>query len=374
MLPASGANPNWGPVAPDHRYFGYSKPALSTLPADATAAQKISYTSVDDVLGPGEHRFFGTGYKRAEHRLTAIRISGGAGPGKVEAHAAVGYPADWSRKDGVDQRPHLSTVDAIVIGAQLSEMYLVHAYGVSREQARRMALRRLRVKAGTRPVEDELAGFPVTARAVSTRPVAAAGLFTTIIDCVLGTLRVRLEIRHETRRGVDRANETPGRFGSPEELLGDGRRRLFGEGYKAARQLIEDVTADFAEHSALASVRILPMGRANPVDEGLEARHRASASPIDCFVAGLQLGQVLLYGLDGIPRARSSTLWMRETVIELDVRRRPAAGPAIATAALDRLRLLENGGAETWRCADIVSGFHGIRFRCSVAHRLAQLP
>ncbi|HEU5160772.1 MAG TPA: AvrD family protein [Streptosporangiaceae bacterium] len=369
----------------------------------AEAAEKATYSSIssiDDVLGPGEERFFGAGFKRAEHSLTAVQITGADGVdrlGSVAARAAVGYPADWSRKAGIDQRPHLSTIDVIVIGAQLSEMLLAHAYGVDRARRRRMVLRRIHVKAGTRPVEDDLSDFPAAARVIGTRPVRAAAdtantaadtidgaggdaaidLYTTITECTVGTLRVRLEIRHE----MGRTNPAPGFFGSPDELLGDARLRLFGAGYKAGRQLIENIDVDSAGHAARACVRMLatrrPTGRADPGDglaaapgEGLEATHRAAASPIDGFVIGLQLGQLLLYELDRVPRARSNTLWMRETVIDLDLRRRPLPALAPTTAVLDQPRLLENSKGEKWRCADIVGEFQGIRLRCSVAHRL----
>jgi hypothetical protein len=89
---------------------------------------------------------------------------------------------------------------------------------------------------------------------------------------------------------------------------------------------------------------------------------------IDCFVTALQLGQVLLYELDGVSRAESSTLWMRKTVLEL-VTAKPVTGPIPAHVVLEDSTLL-NSRTGIWRSADIVTEFHGIRLRCSVAHQI----
>lgn len=327
-------------------------------------ASNLFLASIDEFLGPREHRFFGEGYKRAQHRMSAIRITtGDDGEGLVESRVSVAYPPDWSRKGGHDQRPHLSTVDVIVIGARLGEMYLAHARGLDAVRRSRSALRSVRVRAGTKPVENDLTDLVATARITE----SPGDLTTTTVECAVETMRVRLEIWHEAGDPV----REPGSYDSPEELLGDPSARLFGTGYQARRQLLENVEAEMNEPAARASVRVLHDPALPSLEEGLGVERRGSASAIDCFVVGLQLGQVLLYALDDVPRARSDTLWMRRTVLECDVPRPALGDPAPAVAVLENARLLGNGRGEVWRSADIVAEFHGIRMRCSVAHRLS---
>ncbi|MCO6004067.1 AvrD family protein [Actinoallomurus purpureus] len=334
------------------------------------ASTEVAGASIDEFLGPREWRFFGEGFKRARHRMSAVRITIGAdGSGQIESRASVAYPADWSRKGDVDQRPHLSTIDVIVIGAQLGEMYLAHTRRLDREQRRRMAVRRIRVKAGRRPVEDDLSGFPATAHVSGPLARCRNGhdLLTTTVECTVATMRVQLEICHE----AGRPDPGPGSYGSPQVLLGDAGSRLFGAGYKVRRQLVENVDVDPTAQTARAVVRVLLDAGATAPDEGLEGEHRASATVIDCFVAGLQLGQVLLYELDGVPRARSNTLWMRRTVLECAAPRPALENPTPVIAFLDDVRLLKNSKAETWRSADIVAELNGISMRCSVVHLLS---
>lgn len=333
---------------------------------NTTGTTRIEFhSSIDDALGPRERRFFGEGYRRARHRIHAVRLAGGEG-GDLTARAQVAYPADWSRKGEMDQPPHLSTIDVLVLGAETAELCLAHTLGLDDEARARARLVDVRIKAGTRPVEQELADFPVSARIIEIRPDGAdrANVLTTV-ESTVGTLRIRCRIRHESA-AVD---TSAGSYASPDQLLGDPRLRLYGEGFKGRGLLVEDVEVDHAVSGARALVRMVADPRAVP-SRGLDALHAAAASPIDCFVVGLQLGQLLLYGLDRVPRARSNTLWMRETVLELDPDRAPAARSGVADTRLELSRLLRDGKGRTWRSADIVAGLGGIRLRCSVAHSL----
>lgn len=338
------------------------------MSAIGAISPKSLHRSIDALLGPRENRFFGEGFKRAKHQLRQISVTSGPGQAsQTSARVSVSYPKDWSRKADKDQRPHLSTVDVLVIGARMSEIHLAHTLGLSEEQQARAVLQRARIKAGTSPVEDDLADFPAVAQVVATAPFDTAGeLFVSTVDCVVGTLRMRCEIRHEA--GVP--NPAAALFDSPYEVLGDPRAGLYGKGFTSRRQFVEDVELDPQTHTATAAVRVTAEEEAPLPAAGLDGAYHACASPVDAFVVGLQLGQVLLYALDGVPRASSNTLWMRETLLEPDPLRGPLPPTASATAWLERHKLLENSKAETWRSADIVGDFHGVRMRCSVAHRL----
>jgi len=322
------------------------------MAANSTAPGPALLGSIDDYLGPRAQRFFGEGFKRAEHRISEIRVVDGA----VSANVTVGYPADWSRKGDRDQRPHLSTVDVLVLGAWLAEIQLAQVSGLTPAQRADAVLIRADIKAGTTPVEDELSGFLVTAGSPVVTP-SSGGLVRSVFECVVGTLTLRCEIEHEP--GVP--NAEPAEFGTPEELLGEGGPRLFAEGHTSRRQFVEDVVADVAGVTADAAVRIETLGG---------TALSASALTVDTFVVGLQLGQLLLYELDSVSRARSNTLWMRRTVLDCARPAEPRAPRGPVTFRLENTKLLENSKGQVWRAADIVGEFQGVRLRCSVAHRL----
>src|ERR1700738_3999369 len=94
--------------------------------------QQLLLHSIDDYLGPAKNRFFSRGYQRADYEVYNLTvIPEGAGDAGATAGANLRYPADWSQKNGTDLRPHLSTVDALVLGVQLAELHLAHTYGLS---------------------------------------------------------------------------------------------------------------------------------------------------------------------------------------------------------------------------------------------------
>lgn len=95
----------------------------------------------------------------------------------------------------------------------------------------------------------------------------------------------------------------------------------------------------------------------------------AAVSMLDSFVTSLQLGQVLLYEADRVPRAESNTLWMRNTTISTDSPHRRAVGSfPVSVTLVDSRRIVARG--ETWRTATIFGACRGVQTRCAVAHRI----
>jgi hypothetical protein len=335
-----------------------------------TIGQRIRLDSIDDYLGPSETRFFSRGYQRAQYDVRDVAVTPADAPDAgVRAVVDVGYPADWSRKkDGTDLRPHLSTVDALVLGVQLAELHLAHGYGLDALTRTRMRLHKVVLRAGGAP-QEELADIPLAARLVGTEAVAGQpDRYLSVHDCTVGNLRVRTEIEHEivTRAVVESRHPTL------EHALGNGERRFWGEGFKRRRHFISDVSVDMDELSAQADVHFAPEDE--PAREGLGGAHQPTVSLVDAFVVNLQLVQVLMYELDGVRRAESNTLWMMQTVLS-----RAAPGPVelpehpdrsrLARAVLTGKRLLPLRGG-IWRSVEVKAELAGVGLRCGFAHEL----
>lgn len=315
--------------------------------------------SVDEYLGPAATRFFGVGYRRVRYTMPCVAVR----DGRLNTTVGVEYPVDWSRKSAnVDLRPHLSTVDALVLTARSAELYLNHALGMDLARRRTAWLRRVDIKAGAQPYEDGLDALEIEAvhRDTATEPGSRCGYRSTF-DGRVGNMTVRCEIEHERP-------ESPVEVSLP-ELTASAPRRLYGDGYQHQGQALRDVRIDVADLRADATVTIDPALPADPSGDGLEAYYQPSLSMVDSFVISLQLGQVLLYELDQLPRSRSNTLWMRHTTISSDTPERPVSGPVEVTTSLVDSRLLESRGA-TWRTATIVGQSPGVVTRCAVVHKV----
>lgn len=329
------------------------------------------WASADDLLGPAERRFFGSGYRRIGQQLRDLTFDEAAGGRSLHGVAAVTYPADWSRKrDDVILRPHLSTVDALIFGARLAEHVVSHSQGLSAGQRSGMWLRRVEIKAGPKPDETGLDSLPASARLLDTveAGVAAPGRLVSAVDCRVGGMTLRLDVDHELGRAVgDTATNTP------MSAIG-----VYYDGYRGREHSITavELDADALEVradvlvGAAASASASSTPRSTSLDRaGSESAYAPAVSLIDAFVVALQLGQILLYRLDGIERGTSNTLWMRRTVICADSPHRPANRSYPVTARLaDPLVIQARGG--TWRTGEIDCALAGVSVRCAVTHQL----
>ncbi|GIG21699.1 hypothetical protein Cch01nite_24230 [Cellulomonas chitinilytica] len=313
----------------------------------------LTFGSVDDYLGPADERFFGAGYRRSELDLSDVEV----GPDTAEGTLAVGYPSDWSRKKvGIDLRPHLSTVDGLLVAVQLTDALLTNRLGLSQAGRAAVELTKIVVQAGTEPDED-LGALPVRA-AVRRSTTDDDGRSSTVVDVSVGRMRLRCHVAHPAAApGADAGSRTV------LDVLGDPARRFWGEGYRASRQAIRDVVVDVARLHATADLTTATLPAT--VDEGLGGRPDP-VTVVDAFVSSLQVFQILLYELDGLSRAESNTLWMQQTTLTLDPERRDARDLTVDITASELIELA-NG---TWRnlTFDAVTG--PVRQRSVFAHHL----
>ncbi|GHG97519.1 AvrD family protein [Streptomyces rubradiris] len=324
--------------------------------------------SVDDYLGPGDNRFFGAGFRRIRHALRGITVTSPApGAGRLRATAALSYPPDWSAKPGkAPLRPHLSSIDALVLGVQLCEIMLTHAHGLDGELRRAMWLRHYEMRSGASP-QEELADFPAELRLVSTTrcpdPLSSAAL--SVLDCRIGSLRVRFEIVHPGT--PHRAGDMT--YASVEEALGPAAQRFYGERYKLRAHRIDDIRLDPAAPRLTALVAVTARGRQDAPDPGLGGAFPHTLSMVDATIVLAQTAQILLYDLDGIDRADSNTLWMRRISMTAGSPAQPMLHPFVGATSIERSKTLTMAG-RPWRTADFAGDLQGIHADYSLAHQL----
>ena len=323
-------------------------------------AAEILASSIDDHLGPAQGRFFGHGFKRVAHSVRDVQVRRGA----ITATAGLGYPDDWSRKSSGSLRPHLSSVDALVLAVQLAEAHLTHTRRLDVEQRRRIWLRSFDMRGGRVPQED-LAALPIQAMQLGTRGDVST------YSCLIGTLGVTCEIEHGAGRARAAAAGAPTRaaYDTLDSLLGAAEDRYYGAGFRHRAQRIADVRVAPDGEAIAATVAVADPDGA--LDDGLGGAYGPAPSMLDGLVCLAQLAQVLAYRLDEIERGQSHTLWMRRLAQSCPAPPRRAAGPVAATLALQRSRVLAFGDGR-WRTLDVAGELHGIRVRSSIAHQLPE--
>ncbi|MGW1491293.1 AvrD family protein [Streptomyces sp. NPDC002402] len=183
----------------------------------------------------------------------------------------------------------------------------------------------------------------------------------TTMDCSVGSMTVRIEAEHAGTPGAAGTTGTPGAEGSypmADHRPGPWCDAPYGAPHHSRRQFLTDVRA--GDHTASAALT---------VTTGADAQG-SSLPPtmIDLFVSALQLGQVLLYRLDGVNRATSNTLWMRSTTI-VPATTEPAGDDGRFQVTLARPTKLPTRQG-TWRAAQITTTYAGMRLACNVAHLL----
>lgn len=326
-------------------------------------------TRIEEFLGPADQRFFSSGYRRVDYRFGEVSANVHDGSqATLSTQASLRYPGNWSSKSGVALRPHLSTVDAIVLGVQMSELCLTRAFSLNQEQRRRMWVRSIRIKAGTAPAE-QLDEVQIAARLTETRG-DQDGVMASVVTTQIGTMRTRCEVLHSAAAaGPASAVTDPAgaaRYADPAELLGPPGARYYGTGFSRGGQDMEDIVLDLPERAASAAVTVTP---ADAADQGIEGAYQPGITPVDCFVTCMQLAQVLLYELDSVKRAHSNTLWMRSTAISLGAPRRPAAERLHLATSLRDVGLLMIKDVE-WRTASVSARLGAISVTCALAHQL----
>jgi hypothetical protein len=321
-----------------------------------TLSIELIRRTVDDYLGPAESRFFSAGYRRVDYGFGDVSVD----QSRVTTTLRLGYPANWSKKSAHGALPpHLSTVDAILLGAQLTELSVTTAFGLTAEQRRQMWLDRVEIRAGSSP-DEVLDQVPVTATLKNTTD-HPGGRARSTVDVTVGRMRIRCFAVH------DRAGAAPlaGRHLDIEALLGPAATRYYGTGFTQGGHRIDELSVDVEHLRATGSVTAFVAD----ADQGIEGAYQPRATPVDCFVTGLQLGQVLLYELDSMRRGTSNTLWMRNTVMTMTEPADDLIERVPLTTAIEEPRLIEMSGG-VWRTADIVAELGATRFTCSVTHQL----
>lgn len=281
-------------------------------------------TSLEDVLGPAEHRYFGGGYRQVVHEVT--ERDGGLWNGRVT------YPPLWSLgTGGAARHPHLSSVDALVLPLMALAQSRRHWASAARAEAR-CWVRHVKIRAGSEPWE-QLANVPITLDR-STHSVEEQRLEW--CSSRVGNMRVDTEL-----------------------VVAAGPRIAQGES-------ICDL--DYRDH-VTSSVVELPEGPARELRSrhelatGRNVRSCVQASAVDFLVTMGQLAQALVYRAHATDRGGVENLWMRRMAITVRGSRpvTPGRFDAVTTLGGERTVTVGDRAVRTMRVRSVASvGVEGV--------------
>lgn len=317
------------------------------------------YPSINDILGPSENRFFSSGYRRSECRITdLILCASGEREYCFEAIASISYPKDWSIKEhSMDMRPHLSTIDMLTLSIKMIETYLMGCFDQSSTDVNRISFRELSIHAGNKPQEN-LDNIPITVKLRCSEPTKDdPSRCISTYECHAGYLRAVCQVEYscgKTKSGIFK-------YCSINNISDDIRSSYYDRGYKEQMHIISDVKLDIENMIATSNVEIV-VNRKQRYDSWPE-----TVSYIDAFVICSQLAQSLLYSLDNVTRDETSTLWMIRTHFSetLQCAEKTLKAKAIISSSL----IIELNG-NRWRNAEVVGTLGNKIVKITFAHAL----
>jgi hypothetical protein len=268
-------------------------------------------------LGSSDGRFFGSGYKKVSYSITDESF----GEGKYSGEVNIQYQDDWSLKKK-KLKPHLSSIDTMILASHACNLI------INSGSERDYRISSLIVRASTTPLE------------------------------CLSTIPVSFQNQNEEPEGIKIQGEV-------------GNMQVIAT-YKKNEN--EQENFSFVDNNFRNNSQNIKNIELNSIDDSLSKLYKTTNGEsdqnldfIDVFVSSLQVGQIMLYELDGIKREDSNNLWMRNFKLE---KREKLHQENTLSVTLANMTITQVEGNQ-WRSADIVANVNNLSLRCSVAHQLS---
>lgn len=240
--------------------------------------------SFDGLLGAPATRYFATGYQRVGYGVSFGAASAGAhGSVALGGFGAVDYPVDWSlAPSGQPRPPHLSSIDALVLGVAAVEHAMSEVPGMC--EPTHAVIDHVSIRSGSHP-HAELSEVPVSAMLVPSE-------YEFLAELRVGAFRI-----HMLLRGA----EPPARRA--------GQLRPYWDGYRLNAVMSELVEVDLRDRSVVTihTVKSPKTGGAAGIDSALWP----GLTHVDNVALFGQIAQVLAQTTVGVVRGSIDNLWMR---------------------------------------------------------------
>lgn len=258
--------------------------------------------TVDDFLGIKNHRYFGSGYKRISYSLKNYSFDSK----NVKAQLKVNWPQKWSHKSGVETVPHIGSLEAFSISAQLCEIFFCTCCDFSLNQISKIWIREFVIKSGHRANANPSGEFDITATCLHTEAYNnSLNGFVTTFGIEIGSMKISLTFDHPEYKNkcvsVDKLLE----------VLNHNHQSYYTLGYRTHIQNLYDVDVDY-DAGRIKSKVSLENQEINEALQSMGSYYQPCPTLVDAIIVSGQLIQILMYELDKLSRDETNNLWMRE--------------------------------------------------------------
>lgn len=237
----------------------------------------------DEILGDFETRYFGAGHKRTNYKLKQ-----GGKLGKAE----IIHTNSWSEKMGCSLKPHLSTVDGIILSVMYVEKHMIDERKIDSLNA--MFLCAFEIKSGTGAIED-LRDISLTIR--KEEIVLNEANFEVVVEGMV----VKLKFKKINVKPVDcKQNSEKNAYNYFSEHLKRMKHNIFGIKIED-----DEITCTVSRE------------KEDVLFDGIGSRFSNCMSILEWLIVFSQMGQILAYDIDSINRQNSETLWMKNVKAEI---------------------------------------------------------
>ncbi|GLR06797.1 hypothetical protein GCM10007906_43850 [Vibrio hyugaensis] len=311
-------------------------------------------TSIDDILGPSDQRYFGEGYKRTQYECN-INYDKDAAQGLV----SVAYRNDWSQKKAQSRRPHLSTIDAFLIAGRVAYGIIRRHYQLSNHQSSQAWIRHVLIKAGAEALED-LESVSLSAQLLDTE-TSNDSMFGTLtrVKTKLDSMEIEIVIDHESV--TDSMQPTTPISDDDEYFTSDFRLRHCHLANNTFCDSIYAVSSD-----------LLFQCPGKP-STGAMGQYPNALMMVDWLTCFAQLSQLVMYRLDKLDRKETHNLWMRSVSVTTPYPIIPRRKHTLTLRSMKNSLIQKQDSS--WRLATVngsVSGHPEFNLTAKLCHQLPQ--
>lgn len=300
---------------------------------------------VDEILGAFETRYFGAGHKNTDYSLIE-GIETNNPDSELVVVAQINQSCSWSEKNGEIQKPHLSTIDGLILAVLAAENYLYTRY--PEIDIEMLYLSSFEIKAGVVPVDD-LRRIPMhIEKAVIQKDSQQFTVF------ILG-MRISFQLKVAKMPAHHKANEE-----QTQHYMGNHLKNLHHDIQDIeifnGKEIMCEVTRDTSRE---------------PDYSGIGSKVANAMSLIEWLIIFSQMSQIVAYNFDDIERKYSDTFWMRLAKAEMDEPIQYSDEQLLVSGGISKTQVISMNG-ENWRTFNMAgeTADSNVRFTGKLAHKV----
>ncbi|MDF7682205.1 AvrD family protein [Lactobacillus sp. ESL0679] len=242
---------------------------------------------IDDILGNYEERYFGAGHRRTKYAIgKVVKLDSN----RYAADAKVGLNKEnWSKKKGIEQTVHLSTIDSIILSCLMFEKINNH------KNLNNFYLYKFKFRAGKKPIEyTKSIKIQIFNILFNDKNIS----FKTEIE----GMKISIELKKSNMQ--NKINN-----------IQDNKRRFIDHHLTDTHLNVKDI--NYIDKTVLTA-NISRKRDRNIEYCGLGSNLKQKLSILEWLVVFSQLGEALAYNYDNVLREDSNNMWMKRIVATCD--------------------------------------------------------